>query len=72
MAFCTRLLQDTGVGSAPGVDFDPVDGHRFMRFSFAASTPLVEEAIALMVPWFARPGRRRREGTGSASSSSLK
>jgi hypothetical protein len=36
-----------------GVDFDPVHGHRFMRFSFAVSTALVEEAIALMVPWFA-------------------
>lgn len=53
MAFCTRLLQDTGVATAPGVDFDPVDGHRFMRFSFAVSTPEVEEAIARMIPWFA-------------------
>ena len=53
MAFCTRLLQDTGVATAPGVDFDPVDGHRFMRFSFAVSTPEVEDAIARMVPWFA-------------------
>jgi aspartate/methionine/tyrosine aminotransferase len=52
MAFCTRLLQDTGVATAPGIDFDPVDGHRFMRFSFAVSTPLVEEAIARMTPWF--------------------
>jgi hypothetical protein len=38
MEFCTRLLQETGVACAPGVDFDPVDGHRFMRFSFAVST----------------------------------
>jgi len=53
MAFCTRLLQDTGVATAPGVDFDPVDGHRFMRFSFAVSTPEVEDAIARMIPWFA-------------------
>lgn len=58
MAFCTRLLEDTGVCTAPGVDFDPVDGHRFMRFSFAVSTALVEEAIALMVPWFAAQPRR--------------
>jgi len=56
MAFCTRLLQDTGVATAPGVDFDPVDGHRFMRFSFAVSTPEVEEAIARMIPWFAAQG----------------
>lgn len=52
MAFCTQLLEDTGVATAPGIDFDPVDGHRFMRFSFAVSTPLVEEAVARMIPWF--------------------
>ncbi|MBB6123537.1 pyridoxal phosphate-dependent aminotransferase [Sphingobium subterraneum] len=58
IAFCTRLLQDTGVATAPGVDFDPVDGHRFMRFSFAVSTTEVEDAIARMKPWFAAQPRR--------------
>jgi aspartate/methionine/tyrosine aminotransferase len=56
MAFCIRLLEDTGVATAPGIDFDPVDGHRFVRFSFAVSTPLVEEAIARMIPWFQAQG----------------
>jgi aspartate/methionine/tyrosine aminotransferase len=53
LAFCERLLRDTGVATAPGVDFDPVLGRRFMRFSFAVSTPQVEDAIARMTPWFA-------------------
>jgi aspartate/methionine/tyrosine aminotransferase len=53
LAFCTRLLEDTGVATAPGVDFDPVEGHRFMRFSFAVSTDRIEQAIARMTPWFA-------------------
>jgi len=52
LAFCERLLRDTGVATAPGVDFDPVDGQHFIRFSFAVSTPLVEEAIRRMIPWF--------------------
>lgn len=60
LAFCERLLRDTGVATAPGLDFDPVDGGRFMRFSFAVSTAEVEEAIGRMIPWFAaraaRPG----------------
>ena len=56
LAFCERLLMDTGVATAPGLDFDPVDGRRFMRFSFAVSTAEVEEAIARMTPWFARQG----------------
>ena len=52
LALCESLLRDTGVATAPGVDFDPVEGHRFMRFSFAVSTALVEEAVARMTPWF--------------------
>jgi aspartate/methionine/tyrosine aminotransferase len=53
LGFAMRLLQDTGVTIAPGIDFDPVEGHRFIRISFAVATPLVEEAIARMKPWFA-------------------
>ncbi|NBB14596.1 aminotransferase class I/II-fold pyridoxal phosphate-dependent enzyme [Caulobacter sp. SLTY] len=53
IGFCKRLLTETGVATAPGVDFDPVDGHRFMRFSFAVSTPEIEEALRRMAPWFA-------------------
>jgi aspartate/methionine/tyrosine aminotransferase len=60
MEFCKQLLIDTGVATAPGVDFDPEHGHRFMRFSFAVSTPLVEDAIARMKPWFAARNRGQR------------
>ena len=52
LAFCKQLLQDTGVATAPGIDFDPVDGRRFIRMSFAVSTPEIEEAIRRLVPWF--------------------
>ena len=52
LGFCERLLRDTGVATAPGLDFDPVDGGRFIRFSFAVSTAEVEEAIRRMIPWF--------------------
>jgi aspartate/methionine/tyrosine aminotransferase len=53
LAFCEKLLRDTGVATAPGVDFDPVDGARFIRFSFAVSTEETREAIRRMIPWFA-------------------
>ena len=53
LAFCKTLLQDTGVATAPGVDFDPVDGRHFIRLSFAVSTPQVEEALRRLTPWFA-------------------
>ncbi|EZP81529.1 aminotransferase class I/II-fold pyridoxal phosphate-dependent enzyme [Novosphingobium resinovorum] len=55
-AFCRQLLADTGVATAPGIDFDPVDGNRFIRLSFAVSTLEIEDAIERMVPWFAARG----------------
>ena len=53
LAFCKQLLADTGVATAPGIDFDPVEGRHFIRFSFAVSTAEVEDAIRRMTPWFA-------------------
>ena len=53
LAFCSRLLEDTGIATAPGVDFDPVDGWHYFRLSFAVSREETREAIARMVPWFA-------------------
>ncbi|MEO0412741.1 MAG: aminotransferase class I/II-fold pyridoxal phosphate-dependent enzyme [Pseudomonadota bacterium] len=51
-AFCFKLLEDTGVAAAPGVDFDPINGHHFMRFSFAVSTAEVEDAVGRLRGWF--------------------
>ena len=53
IGFCEALLRETGVATAPGVDFDPVNGHRFIRFSFAVSTPQVEDALSRIKPFFA-------------------
>lgn len=57
LAFCRRMLEETGVATAPGIDFDPVRGNRFVRFSFAVSTALVEQALARLEPWFAAQER---------------
>ena len=58
LEFCQQLLRDTGVATAPGIDFDPVEGAHFMRISFAVSTPEVEDAIGRIGPWFASRNRR--------------
>ena len=52
--FCEHLLRATGVAVAPGIDFDPLEGHRFVRFSFAVSTQEVVEAIDRLVPYFSQ------------------
>ena len=49
LAFGKRILDETGVAVAPGVDFDPVDGHRFMRMSLAVASDELDEAFDRMV-----------------------
>ncbi|GLY48504.1 pyridoxal phosphate-dependent aminotransferase [Lentzea sp. NBRC 102530] len=51
MGFCRKLLADTGVAIVPGIDFDPVDGHQFVRMSFAGATQDVEEALRRLKAW---------------------
>lgn len=58
MDFCRRLLLDTGVTIAPGIDFDPVEGHHFIRFSFAVSEAETRTAIDRFGQWLAGQPRR--------------
>ncbi len=58
VAFCKRMLDETGVVAAPGVDFNTADGHRYMRFSFCMDAAIIDDAIARLDPWFARLNRR--------------
>jgi aspartate/methionine/tyrosine aminotransferase len=51
MAFCHRLLAETGVATAPGVDFDTADGSRFVRMSFAGAPDEVAEAVDRIGAW---------------------
>ena len=51
--FAKAMLQQAHVAATPGVDFDPVEGKHFIRFSFAVSTAEVEEALRRITPWFA-------------------
>jgi aspartate/methionine/tyrosine aminotransferase len=56
LAFCIRAVEDIGVALAPGIDFDPQHGHRFVRFSFAVSPAEIETALELLQAWL--PGYR--------------
>ena len=51
MAWCHRLLDDTGVATAPGIDFDTAVGNRFVRLSFAGSPDDVAEALRRLESW---------------------
>ncbi|MDV3207191.1 MAG: pyridoxal phosphate-dependent aminotransferase [Rhodococcus ruber] len=49
--WCARLLHETGVALAPGVDFDTVHGDRNVRLSFAGSTADVQAALERLRAW---------------------
>jgi aspartate/methionine/tyrosine aminotransferase len=50
-SFCSKLLADTGVAIAPGIDFDTQRGSSFVRLSFAGPTGDVEEALHRIGAW---------------------
>ena len=52
MMLCRQILKETGVVLAPGIDFDPVQGHRYIRISFAVSSAETREAIRRLSDWF--------------------
>jgi aspartate/methionine/tyrosine aminotransferase len=53
LTFCAKLLADTGVAIAPGVDFDTVHGGAYVRLSFAGPASDIDEALRRMGPWLA-------------------
>jgi aspartate/methionine/tyrosine aminotransferase len=50
MAFAREVLARTGVAAATGIDFDTVDGGRYLRFSFAGTAADIDEALDRLEP----------------------
>ncbi len=49
--WCLRLLDETGVATAPGIDFDTRRGNEFVRFSFAGSGEEITEGLDRLARW---------------------
>ncbi|MGJ4962227.1 pyridoxal phosphate-dependent aminotransferase [Bradyrhizobium sp. HKCCYLRH3061] len=49
--FAKRMLEETHVAATPGVDFDPIHGRSFVRFSYARSAEDMREAVARIARW---------------------
>jgi aspartate/methionine/tyrosine aminotransferase len=56
LSFCSKLLADSGVAIAPGIDFDTVRGGSFVRLSFAGPTRDIEEALRRIGDWLGSEG----------------
>jgi aspartate/methionine/tyrosine aminotransferase len=49
--FANRMLEQARVAATPGVDFDPIHGRSFIRFSYARSADEMREAVTRIARW---------------------
>jgi len=49
--FASEMLERAHVAATPGVDFDPVHGRQFIRFSYARSAQEMREAVERIARW---------------------
>jgi aspartate/methionine/tyrosine aminotransferase len=52
--FARRMLEEAGVAATPGVDFDPFEGRKFIRFCYAGSAAEMKEAVERIGKWLKR------------------
>jgi aspartate/methionine/tyrosine aminotransferase len=53
LAFAAEILDEAGVAVTPGLDFDPVEGRHWLRFSYARSTADIREGLARLARFMA-------------------
>jgi aspartate/methionine/tyrosine aminotransferase len=51
VAFCARMLAETGIAATPGVDFDRTRGSQFVRFSYCGPEADMREAAERLTGW---------------------
>jgi aspartate/methionine/tyrosine aminotransferase len=49
--FCRRMLVEAGIAASPGVDFDRLRGHHFVRFSYCGPEQDMADAAARLARW---------------------
>lgn len=50
-AFCHRLLEETGVATTPGIDFDPARGRSYLRIAYARDEAHIAQAVERLLAW---------------------
>lgn len=51
--FAKAMLHETGIAATPGIDFDPVHGHDYLRLSFAGGHEDMKAAMQALQNWMA-------------------
>src|SRR5579872_1187161 len=49
--FARQMLEKAHVAATPGLDFDPIQGERFIRFCYARSAQEMHDAVARIAKW---------------------
>ena len=57
VAFAAELLREAGVAVTPGLDFDPLRGGRWLRFSYAGATADIVEGLRRLQGYMGQRGR---------------
>ena len=52
--FCALILEEADVAITPGLDFDPIMGHKWVRMSYARSTEDIREGLKRLVGFMAQ------------------
>ena len=52
--FCARMLNEAGVATTPGIDFDQGRGRAYLRISYAGATEDMARAIEQLARWIKR------------------
>jgi aspartate/methionine/tyrosine aminotransferase len=54
MDFCKRAIREAGVAITPGLDFDPQEGRRHVRLSFAGTEQDMHDAVEKLGSWIVK------------------
>jgi aspartate/methionine/tyrosine aminotransferase len=60
LEFARQMLEQAHVAATPGIDFDPIHGRSFIRFSYARSADDMREAVSRLTRWLGRGGAAHR------------
>jgi aspartate/methionine/tyrosine aminotransferase len=55
--FAKRMLNEAHVAATSGIDFDPVNGHNYLRFCYAGSAADMRQAVARIGAWLDKAPR---------------
>ncbi len=51
LEFCNRMLREVGIAATPGIDFDPINGKNYVRFSYAGTNVDMKNAAERLKGW---------------------